>query len=180
MFQELCEGMYFEGECYAFAIALRQGLGWPIVGLMHKGVVRHAVVRKPEDGTLFDARGPITEIEELGRPFQVPQPYELRELKEDDLLAIRPVHERSIARARDIAEKIWPDLPWNDSSLARARQFAQELEALSRKYDIWLRAPVPATPPILVVAEGDEGGYTLSPSLNALYTIDRILTDAHA
>lgn len=40
----LCLSTYLDGECYAFATALHEGLGWPIIGLMHNGEIRHALV----------------------------------------------------------------------------------------------------------------------------------------
>ena len=55
---DFCTGVYLDGECYAFAVALQQNLGWPIMGLMHGGTIRHALLQRP-DGGLFDARGPI-------------------------------------------------------------------------------------------------------------------------
>ena len=59
---------YLDGECYAFAVALHQGLGWPIIGLMQEhGIIRHAVVQAP-DNQYLDARG-FVEESQLSSPF---------------------------------------------------------------------------------------------------------------
>lgn len=176
-FHELCEGVYLDGECYTFAIALHRNLGWPIVGLMHKGTVRHALVRRPEDQVLFDARGPVTQAE-LGEPFGIPLPYDLKPIEENDLRRIKPIQEQGIARTLELAEKLWPDLPWKNSAQKRALRFAEELEQLSRKHGIWLRSRVGADSlPLLYVGYGDETGYTLTTfsMIDTVCTIDRTL-----
>ncbi|MBI2642554.1 MAG: hypothetical protein HYW97_01795 [Candidatus Wildermuthbacteria bacterium] len=161
---DFCTGVYLDGECYAFAIALQQNLGWPIMGLIHKGTIRHALLQRP-DGGLFDARGPV-KSKDAGKPFEVPHPYDLKPVEEIDLRKIRPIQELSITRALDIAQRIWPDLPWQNSMHERARRFAEELEALSRKYGVWIYARVPAAQPFLTLAHGDETGYALSTALS--------------
>lgn len=172
---DLCQGVYLDGECYAFAMALHRNLGWQMLGLLHQNTIRHAVVRNPQNGALFDARGQITDSE-LGDPFGVPAPYHLKQLEELDLLLLRPVHERSIAQALDMAQRIWPDLPWKDSPLERACKFAQALEELCRQYNIWIRPTVPGAAPILYTGYGDETGYALFPVANgAICTINRTL-----
>lgn len=176
--QELTDwllGVYLDGECYALAIALHRNLGWPIVGLMQRGTVRHALVRNTGNGILYDARGPVPE-KKLGAPFGISPPYTLKEITESNLKKIRIVQDLSIARALDVAQRVWLDLPWQNSMQERARKFAEELERLSRKHNIWIRARVPATAPVLLLGEGNETGYTLSPFISgAICSIDRTL-----
>lgn len=172
--QDICEGVFLDGECYAFAIMLHRELGWPMIGLMDDNVIRHVVTQTPA-GTWFDARGPVKETE-LGQPFGLSRPYNLRAVEEKDLRVIRPVHEASIARARDITERLGPDLPWKNASMERAKAFAREFEDLCKKHGIWLRSSVPDQPPLLVIAQGDETGFALTLYVNgAICSIDRTL-----
>lgn len=167
------EGIFLDGECYAFAIALHHNTGWPIVGLMQGDVIRHAGVRCP-DGRLYDVRGPVLE-EEFGLPFFVSPPYELRQITEADLYSTREIKQMAIDLASRMAQSLWPDLPWKvDSSQKRVLAFLNDLEEISRRHGIWIRSAVPGSPPLLSHQEGSEGGYVLSPTINALtYTIDR-------
>ena len=173
IFNNMFRSTFLDGECYAFAIALHRGLGWPMVGLKQGEVVRHAAVRSPA-GELHDARGFISE-EEFGRPFDCSPPYVLCEVSEKDLRAIRIVHSYTIDRARRMAEVWFPMLPWKDGGLvARISAFADELETLSRKHGFWIRAPFPAAPPVLAPDCGSEKGYALQPLSDGLtYAIDR-------
>lgn len=157
---ELCLGLYLHDECYAFAIALHQGLEWPIVGLMDGKIVIHAGVRSPE-GRLHDVRGRLGE-EEFGSPFLSP-PFTLCDVDPSQLYAIRPIDDLSIARARRSAEVIWPDLPWIDSFASRAKVFTDELELLCRKHGLWMWNQ-PGSPTRLSQGDGSEGGYALRPS----------------
>jgi len=173
MLKEWCMSVYLHGECYAFAIALHRELGWPIVGLMHEGTVRHAMVQRPKDGRLFDARGSVPEGK-VGKPFEISPPYNLAQVEERDLQAIQPVQEASIQWAVQVAEKLWPALPWRDSLRERMRNFAEELETLSHKHGLWIRGSMPAQPPLLVPGNGDESGYALCPLADgSTYTIGR-------
>ena len=170
MLQEMYEGGFLHGGCYIFARALHRGLGWPLVGLFVKkeGLkdhIDHAGVRSP-DGRIFDARGFVSD-EEFGMLFTSP-PFDIREVKEDDLreqqLAV--VIEYKIQCARDVAEILWPELPWKETRLSKIVTFADELEALCRKHKLWIRAPFPAQVPILAKGEDDEGGYELHPTID--------------
>lgn len=154
-------GVFLEPECYAFAIALNRALGWPIVGLMKGSVVEHAVLRSPKG--LVDYRGEFFAKDDavLGMPFGLSPPYELKVVYESDLRAIRIVHEHDIAVARNTAEALWTDYPWDNPVYRRMIAFTDELEALSRKYGIWIRSPVPAQRPILSFACDGEAGYDL-------------------
>ncbi len=172
---EECLTMYLDGACYAFATALHQGLGWPIVGLMNGEVIRHAAVQSP-DGRLHDVRGFISE-EQFGSPFGFAPPYTLRAISMDNLRRDEEPEEvrlNAVRRARRTAEILWPELPWQKSFTARVSAFADELEILSKKHGLWIRAAVPGARPLLAVSGYDEGGYELSPTHDGLtFTIDR-------
>ena len=111
---DFCTGVYLDGECYAFAVALQQNLEWPIMGLMHGGTIRHALLQRP-DGGLFDARGPI-KSKDAGKPFEVPPPYDLKPVEEIGLRQTRLIQELRIRRALDLAQRGWPDLPSRKNS----------------------------------------------------------------
>ncbi len=170
-----CMPTYLNGECYAFATALHEGLGWPILGLMIGTEIRHAVVQDPE-GFFHDARGRITE-EELGSPFGLVPPYDIREVTVADLVREGEpdyVRAHSVRLARRLAEAIWPELPWKDSIAIRIASFADELEALCRRHQLWIRAPVPAAAPVIALGDGDESGYQLRRIAGGLtFTIER-------
>lgn len=167
-----------DGPCYEIAIALHRGLGWPLVGLLDKSSAnqkwRHAAVRTPE-GDLWDARGLITE-KEFGKPFpEIELPYVIMDTSEDDLRSIRPVHEAAIEMIAKVAEALWPELPWINGQQKRYKEFADELEALSRKYGLWIGGPVPGCPP--AIFPGDDGlekGYLLQQTVGGIgFRIDR-------
>ena len=145
----MCTAFFLQGECYAFAIALHRGLGWPIVGLMRGEVIEHALIQRP-DGLLHDSRGPLLrEDRKLGQPFGFTPPYEMRVVSEKDLLAVRPVGELSIKRASLFAEALWPTFAWKGGFQEQVLAFAKELEELSRRHRIWIRATYPTTPPMI-------------------------------
>lgn len=191
---DMCAGIFLHGECYAFAIALHRGIGWPIVALMArvesvlkelgededaflypKGEIPlHAAVRRP-DGMLHDARGVFPE-EEIGEPFGIAAPHRLVNLAESDLRAIRPVGDRTVARARRFAEALWPDLPWKETAAGRVAAFAAELEDLCRRRGLWIRGPVPGSLPLVCEEGGEEGGYVVRPTADAnAFLINRFL-----
>lgn len=177
---DMCLGMYLDGSCYEFATALHRGLGWPMVGLMKgsiliKPIIRHVAVRQP-DGKLRDVRGEIT-IEEFGAPFEeLEPPYITRDVTEADLLDTRSVAENAIELAAKFAEALWPELPWLSGQQKLYKQFADGLEELSRRTGVWIRSPVPACPPVLSDAFGEEKGYVLEQTAEGLgFTIDRLL-----
>lgn len=171
LLHSLHRGGFLEGECYAFAIALHRGLGWPMVGLMKDDVIWHAGVRAP-DGRIHDVRGLLSE-EDFGRYFSLP-PSCIREIAIEELYATRPIHDRTIVFAGRLAEALWPNLPWLDSQTRKVKAFADELEALSRKHGLWIRGSVPADPPRIYIDCGEEGGYEVRPTVDGLaHTIDR-------
>jgi hypothetical protein len=177
--QRICDGIravHLDGECYALAIALHRGLGWPMLGLMHENVIRHAVVSRPKSG-FWDARGHISE-RRLGEPFGLQPPYTLRDITEDDLRQQRPVHELGISRASKMAAIVWPHLPWKEGTLQkRVLAFLDDLEAVSRKHNLWVRGPVPTCLPIIAEGDNDEGGYVMTPTDDGLgYVFDRYFT----
>jgi len=163
--RDLYEGMFLHGSCYIFAIALHEGLGWPLVGLFVKknGVelIDHAGVRSP-DGRIFDVRGFVSE-EEFGGPYTNP-PYDMREVSKEDLNR----SEHFIRRARHIAEILHPELPWKETYVSGVTVFADELEALCRKHNKWIRSPIAAHAPQLQEGNGNETGYELLPTIDGL------------
>lgn len=173
MLHDMYRGVFLEGECYAFAMALNQGLAWPMIGLMKGDVIWHAGVRAP-DGRIHDVRGFLTE-EEFGGHFLSP-PFNIREIVSDELYATRPIHDYTIKKARQLAEVLWPDLPWIESNVSKVKAFADELETLCRKHQLWICGSVPADPPRLFTGCGDEGGYEIHPTIDGLaHTITRYL-----
>ena len=173
----ICLATYLDGECYAFATALHEGLGWDIVGVMQGDMIRHAVVRCP-DGDLYDVRGKVSE-KELGQPFDMSAPYDLKLVEIADLVREKePPQARilSVAAARRFAEKLWPELPWTNGESEWVRAFCDELEALCRRHKLWIRAPYPGGKPVLSPHAGDEAGFTAQPTDDGLgYVIDRRL-----
>ena len=174
-------GYFLEGECYAFAIALHQGLGWPLVGLIKSydetmkasNVIWHAGVRTPS-GQLFDVRGP--QSEEVFGEFFLPAPHTLRDIQVEELYQTRPVDDFIIKRARQLAEIFWPELPWQESAAARVKAFAEVLEKLSKEHGFWVAGFVPANLPRLFAGFGDEGGYEIERTCDGLsFTINRYL-----
>ena len=171
---EIHKTPFLHGNCYAFALALHEGLGWPMVGLILKKrdieVVEHAGVRSP-DGRIFDIRGFVSE-EEFVELYTSP-PYDIQEVTVEDLNVTAHISEYSIRRARGVAEILWPELPWKKTYVSEVLTFANELEALCRKHNKWIRSPEPAPPPQLQEGDGSEGGYTLRPTIDGFgYTIN--------
>lgn len=172
--RETYEYIFLHGSCYAFAIALYEELGWPIVGLfVRKGgmeIIDHTGVQDL-DGRIFDVRGFVSE-EEFGSLYTYP-PYDIRKVAVEDLSVTAPVGEYSIRRARQIAEILYPELPWRETRASRVQVFADELEALCRKHNKWIRSPIAAHAPLLQEGDGSETGYELLPTLDGLgYTIN--------
>ena len=173
--RDVCKSMFLDGECYAFAIALHRDLDWPIFGLMRDNKIRHAFLRPANvhGDIFFDARGYVAK-EKLCKPFGIEQPCELRQIEEKDLYFNRPILSNSIDKARQFAEIIWPDLPWKEGTRAdKILTFAKELEALSKKHNLWIRASFLGTPPLLSEGCGDES-YSLKIMADWFtYSIDR-------
>ncbi len=169
---------YLEGHCCEFAIAASRGLGWQLIALMNNQKVRHALVRSPDDQNMFfDSRGLIS-YQEIGEPFDIQPPYTLADITENDLhiAAGQKIHDIPVVRALHVAELLWPDLPWKNSTKSRMEAFAIDLETICRKHGMWIRAPYPAIQPILARADGDEAGFVLIPTIQPnTYLFDRCL-----
>lgn len=167
----IMESNFLDGECYAFAIALHQGLGYPLVGLMEDDVIRHAGVQCP-NGMIWDIRGEISEVD-FGSHF-LSEPFIIQKISTEDLYRTRPIDQIWIKRARSLAEAVWPELPWVQSLAQDMKAFADDLEQISRKHGIWIRSCVPASPPHLSYGDTEEVGYKLSPTVDGIgFTIDR-------
>jgi hypothetical protein len=176
----LLMNIFLDGECYAFATALHEGLGWPLMGIVGTdGVVYHAAVQAP-DGRFFDARGYVS-LRDFSTPFSLPrqtlvQPVTLEMFTRKGEPAF--AREHSVASARRMAEDVWPELPWKDSAAARAMRFCEELEVLSRKHGLWIRSPYPTARPHLAESGADEAGYELRRAEGGFsFTLDRYFSD---
>lgn len=169
-------GLCLDGECYAFAIAMHRCLGWPMIGLMQGELIRHAAVIDP-DGNIWDCRG-IVSREEFGEPFGIKFPYETRPITEEKLKAVAPVlynYDHFIESLSKKAQMVWPDLPWkSDTLVARVRAFTEELEALSRKHNLWIYGNFPTALPAIAEGDGEEKGYALEAVMGG-YVINRLL-----
>lgn len=174
-----CDCEYLDRNCYEFAVALHRGLGWTMVGLINDSKpnewIRHVALLQP-DGKLRDVRGEIS-LEEFGTHLDdVNPPYVTCPVTEDDLLGIRPVAEAKISLARRLAEALYPELPWYSGQQKQYKEFADELEKLSRRTGVWIRSSIPACPPALAQGYGDEKGYVLKQTIDGFgFTIDRVL-----
>jgi len=166
MIHSLLQGMCRDGDGCEFAAALARGTGLPIVGLLRgacgdggvPGAWRHAAVMLP-DGSLFDVRGRVP-AEEFGTPFGETWPWLVLRMSEADLAAVRPLQEANMHTIAKLAQALWPDLPWLETSFhGRMAAFLADLDALSRKHQVWIRAPYPAASPMLAEGNGDEAGY---------------------
>jgi hypothetical protein len=170
---------YLDGKCYAFAIALNRGLRWPMLGLMVPGCTapRHVAVYCSLDQKIYDVRGGFEQHDpHFGKVFGAAPPYTLKSVSEDDLRKVVPVEENTIATARKFAEAIWPEYPWISSMARRVKAFANDLEKISKKHGVYLRAPYPGVKPIVGDLYGDEEGYTIRPTDDGIaFTIDRRL-----
>jgi hypothetical protein len=141
---------FTHGECYAFAEALHEGLGWPMYAIitwekgkdLPKKIALHAFVgRTNDDGsmTYFDARGEHT-FETIGKGFGY-SPYSLPHIEEVESLPLRQgekpeTREHTRKQARRYAEALWPVLPWINPLADKVKEFAAELEALTAKYHL--------------------------------------------
>jgi hypothetical protein len=175
---ELAGGVYLDGECYAFAIALHRGLGFPMVGLVQDdGVVRHAAAYSSLNHKIYDVRGAHEQdSEEFGRLFGFAPPYNLEQVTEERLLKQRLVHERSIEKAAEFAEMLWPELPWQNSFADRVKAWAEDIEKISRKHGVFFRSPLPTMRPIVSRMLGDEAGFVIEYGPQpGMFMIDRML-----
>ena len=168
--------MYLDRQCYEFAAALNQGLGWEMKGLMTgsivEPVIRHVLVRSPY-GKLRDERGIVSETD-IGKPFEINKII-LRSVTLEDLRKVRPVYDEAIQQASIKAQALWPELPWNENTFhGKTLAFMNDLEAICRKHGVWIRAPYPMAQIILDKAYGDEG-FRISPSLTGQYLFDRVI-----
>jgi hypothetical protein len=151
-------GIFADGQCYAFAIALYLGTGLPLVGLMEGKEIRHAGVRG-EDGLIYDVRGAFMDAD-FGRDYLHP-PYIICDISMTDLRRRKPIEDGALHRARRLAEALYPTLPWQNSLETQMLAFASELETLSRKHGIWIRSAYPTARPHLSLGDGEETGYRL-------------------
>jgi len=164
------------GQCYCFAIALHRNLGWPIVGILKGENIIHAGVKSPE-GKIWDGRGEVLE-KEFFEPFKLLKKYPIINVKEERLIYTGKVSEELVELYKEKAQAVWPDLPWkNQTYQQKVVAFTEELEALSRKYKLWITGPYPAKKSVILEGFDDEVGYEieLTGGDGTTHTIDRKL-----
>jgi hypothetical protein len=177
-------GGFLHGMCYEFAIGMSRKIDWPIVGLINhdapKAVQIEHVGLKTPDGLIHDIRGPLDE-EKFSEPFRTGSRYTIEIVSIQDLYDSRRINkkeisERDVKCAEHICEIIWPALPWRESCVEKLKSFLDEVEALSRKYGLWIRAPFPGVQPVIGTQFGDEDGYIArSTEEGNAFTFDRKL-----
>lgn len=156
-------GMYLHGHCFAFAIALNQSLGWQLVALYSKNTIIHVMVREPT-GVLRDFRG-IVKYDEIGKPYHMDPPYKLRKVSRGELEKIEKQHAINLNRAQEIAEILWPDLPYRKRRNDKYLEFVKELEKLSKRTGVWIS--LPPSPQMISLSRDDgetETTYILRPN----------------
>lgn len=161
---------YFHRECYELAIALNRGLDWGMVMLQHTGkkgtTVRHAGVRHP-DGGFFDARGRVAE-DLFMMTFES---VKLIDCPFEDILKQqgRPVLEYAIHCAGQHAMRLWPQLPWsNSTSIGQMIEFLDDLERLCRQHGFWIADAN------LAATNDEEVGYELAVSTDGEYAVNKV------
>jgi hypothetical protein len=170
--------IYLHGNCCLFATALHRGLGWQIVGLFDKnGKLYHAGAMSP-DGAIWDVRGEVSE-QKFAALFKMELPYSIRKVSEEDISLKKEekeIEEIKIGITLKQAMRLFPDLPWKQETFeAKVFSFLKEVEALSRKYDIWIFGSFPTKLPLLAEGCGGEKGYELGVTLNGVYKFNRVI-----
>jgi hypothetical protein len=172
----MIRSVHLHGECYALAIAIHQGTGLPLCGLMDGTIVHHVGVRLP-NGKILDARGFVSD-EEFGQEFPIPQPYTIQAVTVADLLAARKVSEFVIEQARHLAEVAWPELPWQANGYkARVEKFVIALEALSKEHGLWIAAQFPGARPVITRGEPGDCYSIQTVNIGQGFLIDRARED---
>lgn len=158
-------GKYLHGRCYAFAIALYEGLSLPLVGIQVGNEIIHAGV-KSGDGLYRDVRGDLT-FEEFIQGFDISSEFMVRDTSREELeelyaMKVRVSLDRAfIDRARTHAESLWSSWEWKDSKVKKMERFVGDLDALCKKHGIWIREQFPASPSIIYFGDEVEAGYDL-------------------
>ncbi len=177
--RDLLEMGFLQGSCYVLAIAMHQATGYRLVGLMDGEEIHHAGVRDPE-GRFFDARG-FVEEDRIRELFMHAGPLPERNIEVGNLAAHPRVNAHTVERAAALAQVAYPELPWKEGTQkARIESFMTELEALCRRYNIWIRETGPTSLPIVYpVEEGDgfEKGFGLMSEMTGSGYFVRRLVD---
>lgn len=161
--RNLIKAAYLDGECYAFAIAMHQNLGWAIHGLIVKGEIRHVFVCDHQ-GVIYDARGKI-ERADLGKPFGVTEPYDIRVVTVEELQGVHPVSDHAIELVARMAQALWPELPWKETAyISRIKAYFDAIEAVSREHGFWIYGV--DKHPFIADGVGDEYGYAMQPTVD--------------
>ncbi len=160
---------FVQGECFAFAIAVHEGTGLPLVGIECGGKIVHAGVRIA-DGRFFDGRGYVPEDKVAGWQFREIGPgYTIVPVTKERLYEIREgkIFPNTIVTASQLAQVGYPELPWNEACFVnRVKAFAHELEKLSRKHGFYITPFNEKAPPVIWPCEDDVWEYSVSPGLS--------------
>lgn len=173
--------VYRAPHCFTFAIAASRGLGAQLVCIEESGKIIHAGLRGTKK-EFRDVRGELTR-EEFVYGFVSQREFIIRETTEDELRLVsqeatgKPLSELLITSARRHAESLWSEWEWKENHLTKVLAFAEELEALCRKYGLWVREAGPSTLPIICQSDGEELGFEIeqSPSTSSQYLFRRKL-----
>ncbi len=176
---EVIMGEYLHGKCYVWAAATQRLTGWSMVALRTEAHDYFHVGARDPEGRLFDARGFVASPEEFGRPFQANPPLDLREVSLEQLRAIRPVEDVAIEQVMQRIAVIWPEIVKTHSpQRERVEAFVKELEALSERHGVYLRAPYPSARIMFAlysVEEEKPAGYDVQPTLDGNgFSLDRM------
>lgn len=175
---QICISLFLTGHCYALAIALSRGTGWPIYGIIKDGLVWHAGVRD-ENERFWDARGRVDDGK-IGEPFGLGDGLMMRQVTEEELQVTKFMNEIVIHRASVLAQMIWPNLPWNrEAYRTRVLSFIRELDEISRKHQVWIRSEVPNRAMVVDQMDGREG-FQVEPSATGQYFLKRYFESEQA
>ncbi len=171
---EAMQYAYTQGSCIAFAAAMHRVTGWQMIAL--DATLTHVGVRTP-DGTIWDARGPVTP-EEFIEPFTDTVPDEFPVVSWEYLRGACPAIDYLLGAQRH-ASMMFPQLPHLPTSdRSRNLAFMDDVWELGILWNYWIAAQQPdslTTWPIIREAFGDEAGYRATNNHGAR-TVDRMLT----
>lgn len=179
MLKSILLGVFLDGLCYEFAIAVHNMTRWPIFSILHGGEVRHAFL-KPNPRQYFDARG-FVKRKDLATPFEnLPRGGRLyiKPISPSELMDLRTIDSESVRSAMEYAEKVWPEILGEFSRPQQIHKFLQQLNALCLQHKVWIRSPFPNAKPIICDATGDEAGFEANPlATGNEWVFDRLLKE---
>lgn len=151
--RELLAGVYMQGRCSAFAIAVARRTGWGLVAIWDGDALLHSGSRLP-DGRVAHALGIVSEAE-----FAAGWRGRVADCDERAMLAAHPQTEDEIRKAGLHADMML-ELPGTCAGVEAYRAFAADLAALCDRHGIYLRGDMPSGAGIVAYpAYGDEAGF---------------------